>query len=375
MEWERIRSEMISVQDELDWEVYGLYGLLGDDADGLIKSDVEKPPLRLGERAFEIALARQVAKGEAGAEWFNRHRSKPITELPVHWSSDYRALVERRLAKIASDPYLPLIERPECKRRWASPPWEDMESEALRDWLLDRLEDRALWFGPAPELRSVAQLADALRTDTDFVSVAALYARDADLVDVVAALVRDQHVPLVAALRYTESGMRVRTQWEDTWEKQRHEDAREKVRTIPVPTKYKPGDFRDLAYWRNRGKLDVPKERFISCPGSSRDGTLLLGWAGWDHLQQAQALTAYITERRELDAWDTERLTPLLVGLAELLPWVAQWHADVDPEFGVRPVEAYGGFLDEQLLQLGLTRADLTRWAPKPAARGRRRTR
>ena len=143
--------------------------------------------------------------------------------------------------------------------------------------------------------------------------------------------------------------------------------------TIPVPPKYKQGDFRDLAYWRNRGKLDVPKERFISCPGSSRDGTLLLGWAGWDHLQQAQALTAYITERRELDAWDTERLMPLLAGLAELLPWVAQWHADVDPEFGVRPAEAYGGFLDEQLLQFGLTRADLTGWGPKPPARGRRR--
>ena len=35
-EWERIRSEMISAQEELDWEVYGLYGLLGDDADDLI---------------------------------------------------------------------------------------------------------------------------------------------------------------------------------------------------------------------------------------------------------------------------------------------------------------------------------------------------
>ena len=54
---------MISAQEELDWEVYGLYGLLGDDADGLIGPSVEKPPLRLGERAFEIALARQVADG------------------------------------------------------------------------------------------------------------------------------------------------------------------------------------------------------------------------------------------------------------------------------------------------------------------------
>ena len=118
----------------------------------------------------------------------------------------------------------------------------------------------------------------------------------------------------------------------------------------------------------------MPKERFISYPGSSRDGTLLLGWAGWEHLQQAQALTAYITERRELDAWNAERLKPLLAGLAELLPWVAQWHPEVDPEFGVRPADAYSGFLEEQLLQLGLTRDNLTAWRPQQPARGRRNT-
>ena len=181
-------------------------------------------------------------------------------------------------------------------------------------------------------------------------------------------------MPFVAPLRYTESGMRVRAMWERTWDLQRREDRGEKVGAIPVPPKYKQGDFRDPAYWRSRGKLDVPKERFISYPGASRDGTLLLGWAGWDHLEQAQALTAYITERRELDAWDSARLKPLLAGLAELLPWVKQWHPDVDPDFGVRPGDAYDGFLGEQCLQLGLTRDDLAAWwpeAPRPAARWR----
>ena len=144
--------------------------------------------------------------------------------------------------------------------------------------------------------------------------------------------------------------------------------------TLPPRHQYKKVTSETLPYWRNRDKLDVPKERFISYPGASRDGTLLLGWAGWDHLEQVQALTAYITERRELDVWDAERLTPLLAGLLELLPWVAQWHPDVDSDFGVRPVDAYSGFLDEQLLQLGLTREDLTAWQPQPAARGRRRT-
>ena len=336
-EWERVRGEMISAQEELDWEVYGLYGLLGDDADSLIGREIAKPQLKLGERAFEIALAKKMAANEIETQWFSRHRSTPVTELPARWSDEYRALIERRLAKIAKDQYLLLIERPEYKRRWTSRTWEEMEADALRDWLLDRLEDRTLWFRPASSLRSVAQLADSLRTDADFESVASLFARNTELGDVVAALVREQHVPFLAAIRYTEAGMRTRAQWEKTWQLQRREDAGERVGDIPVPPKYKQEDFRDLAYWRNRGKLDVPKERFISYVGASRDGTLLLGWAGWDHLKQAQALTAYITERRELDAWGAERLTPLLAGLAELLPWVAQWHPDVDPEFGVRP--------------------------------------
>ncbi|SDS27690.1 BREX-2 system adenine-specific DNA-methyltransferase PglX [Actinopolymorpha singaporensis] len=372
-EWSRIRAEMISAQEELDWEVYGLYGLLGDDAKAFVGKDVIKPPLKLGERAFEIALARKMAAGEVETQWFTRHGSTPITELPDHWPADYRALVERRLEKIADDPYLHLIERSECKRRWATRSWEEMESEALRGWLQDRLEDRALWFRSEPTLRSAAQLADELRTDEDFVSVAQLYTRDQDLLDVVQDLVRDQHVPGTSAWRYTDSGMRIRKAWEQTWDLQRREDAGEKVGKIAVPPKYKQGDFRSVSYWRNRGKLDVPKERFTSYPEASRDGTLLLGWAGFDHLQQAQALVAYVTERQELDAWGAEQLVPLLAALAELLPWIRQWHPDVDPEFGQAPADAYDGYLDQVLLQLGLTRDDLTAWRPPAPTRGRRR--
>ncbi|MEQ7007659.1 BREX-2 system adenine-specific DNA-methyltransferase PglX [Actinopolymorpha sp. B17G11] len=372
-EWSQIRAEMISAQEELDWEVYGLYGLLGENVGLLVGENISKPPIQLGERAFEIALTRQVDTGDVATQWFARHGSTPITELPAHWSADYRALVERRLVKIAEDPHLHLIERPECKRRWAAKSWEEMESEALRSWLLDRLEDRAPWFRPHPTLRTVAQLADELRADVDFVSVAQLYARDKDLVDVVRDLVRDQHVPGVAAWRHTDTGMWTRAAWERTWDLQRREDAGEKVGEIPVPPKYKQGDFRDQSYWRKRGKLDVPKERFTSYPDASRDGTLLLSWAGFDHLQQAQALATYISERVELDAWGVEQLTPLMAGLAELLPWIRQWHTEVDPEFGERPADAYGRFLEELLLQLGLTRNDLYVWRPPSPTRGRRR--
>jgi hypothetical protein len=374
--WLRTRADMVSAQEELDWAVYGLYGLLGPDADRLIEKEMDKPPLNLGERAFEIAMARKVAAGEEETEWFARHASTPVTDLPSDWPPGYRALVERRLTKMADDPYLHLIERPECKRRWASRSWEELEAEALRDWLLDRLETPGLWFhSDQPTVRTTAQLANELRADADFVSVADLYGKDTDPAEVVAALANDQQVPFLAQWRYTDAGLTIRQAWERTWDLQRAEDAGEDVGEIPVPPKYGKTDFREGASWSNRGKLDVPKERFISYPQVSRDGSLLLGWAGWDHLQQAQALAIYIAERRELENWGADQLTPLLAGLAELLPWVAQWHDEVHPDFGQRPAEAYAAFLNEQLLQLGLTRADLTAWRPPPApTRGRRRS-
>src|SRR5664280_1682387 len=38
--WDAIRADMISAQEELDWEVYGLYGLLDNHTDDLIDHDV-----------------------------------------------------------------------------------------------------------------------------------------------------------------------------------------------------------------------------------------------------------------------------------------------------------------------------------------------
>ena len=75
---------------------------------------------------------------------------------------------------------------------------------------------------------------------------------------------------------------------------------------IPVPPKYKKEDFLRTSYWNQRGKLDVPKERFISYPGASPDSddSLLLGWAGWDHREQAHALITLIEERSTTDGWE-----------------------------------------------------------------------
>jgi hypothetical protein len=134
--------------------------------------------------------------------------------------------------------------------------------------------------------------------------------------------------------------------------------------TPPVPPKYEPKDFRSPALWRQRGKLDVPKERFISYPHCSPDGdpSLLLGWAGWNHLQRAEALVK-ILEARKREGWTGERLAPILLGLDELQFWLDKWHPDV--------AEEYQAFLEQETNQAGLTPAQVRAWTPLAAKRGR----
>ncbi len=133
-------------------------------------------------------------------------------------------------------------------------------------------------------------------------------------------------------------------------------------------------DFKKPSYWSNRGKLDVPKERFISYPDASPDAddTLLLGWAGWDHKDQAQALVNLVNDRTEQAAWETERLTPLLAGLLEVMPWVHQWHGEYDADWEGVPAEEFQAFLDDQRGKHGLSEEQLRAWRPA-AGRGRKK--
>jgi hypothetical protein len=419
---------MIAQQEELDWRCYRLYGLL---TAGLAADEVEyNAPVEVarGERAFEIVLARRVAAGHEQTTWFERHGSAPVTEIPAHWPEAYRGVVARRIELIESDKSIGLIERPEFKRRWNSPRWEDLEKAALRDWLLARLEAPALW--PAspdqpPQFGSTSRLADAISRDADFMQIAALYAGHADfnLPQLVADLVAAEAVPALPAQRYTDTGLRKRAQWQDTWALQRREDAvdaqvvtensdswraefEETARTkfgtdtsedarawiekalaekiklhqnerkadevgpIPVPPKYQSKDFLKADFWRLRGGLDVPKERWISYPGCERgsDGSLVIAWAGWNHLQQATALAGYYMDMKDSEGWEPARLQPLLASLLELVPWLEQWHNELDPVFGERMGDYYRGFVTQEARELGFTLDDLLTWKPLVAA-------
>jgi hypothetical protein len=384
---EDIRGQMIALQEELDWDVYHRYGLLTDEqAAELIAAPESVPNLVLGQRAFEIAMARKMARGELETQWFARHRSTPVTEIPQDWPEDYKRVVERRLEIIESNRNIGLIERPECKRRWQSEPWEDREAKRLTTWLLDRCEDRALWYdGDVPRPMTVNVLTDRLRADAEVVAVARqLKGPDADLADVLREIIagrtasEGEHVPFLAAYRYKATGLEKRAQWERTWDLQREEDKTGKRLDIPVPPKYQGTDFQKQSYWRHRGKLDVPKERFISYPGASPDSdkdSLLIGWAGWNHKDQATALINLTDDRATTDGWETPRLVPLLAGLLEVMPWVRQWHNEIDPAYGQSPAEAYDAYLTTERESRNLTEQSLRTWRPPQPQRGRRATR
>ena len=370
------REHMVAAQEELDWETYRLYGLIDED---LTYRDNDLPGLRPGDRAFAIRMARSMNENEENSAWFSHkeHRHVPVTEVPSHWPMTYSDVVNKRISAISANPSLGLLEKPEYKRRWESESWEKQQDRALCDWLLSRLEDKQFWFDAQgrPFPRSIAQLADDVTRDADTVSVLALREGRPD-VPVTQSLVRlleDEAVPYLAAWRYKDSGLRKREAWEITWMLQRRQDAGEEVGPIGLPPKYEDSDYRRPAYARMRGKLDVPKERFILYPDAGRetDPTPLLGWAGWDHAQQSLGLSLIIGDR-EKDGWADDRLVPLVAGLAELQPWVEQWHDEVDPSYGV----SLAAFCREQLAaraaQVGQTLGELAAWRPAPATRGRR---
>jgi hypothetical protein len=410
--WHSNRRVMIALQEELDWQCYKLYGLTADELTYPLE---QVPGVNLGERAFEIVLARQVAAGRTSTTWFARHGSTPITEIPAKWSAAYKALVQKRIDRIsgpALDANIRLIEQPEYKRRWNTTPYAEQTATALRSWLLDRIEsyfdfDGRMNDSGTPtarfpnvkegEIVSVARIADEARRDLLFEEAGEVYRDDRafDVLALVTELVASEAVPALPVERYKPSGLLNRKQWERTWELQRAEDAidarvnlpegdpkklssdeaaREKqkqVGDIPVPPKYAKEDFLAGPAWGLRGKLDVPKERFVSFPSvTTADGTALVAWAGSDHLQLAKAVSGlYVDIRDRQGTQDDPRLFPLLAVLVDLLPWLKQYHGDIDPEFGISMADSFASFVATEGQRLGKSINDLAAWVPPPKAK------
>ena len=379
-EWERLRDEMLVVQEDIDWIIYSLFGL----ADGSTSQTAWSEGVRCprGERPGEHVSPRRSLIRE-------RDRVVPLEEAEVasgQPASDALApLWELRREAIAGSTELRTLEAIEYKRVWRDTEQNETEVawrnrvvfELVRDWFLDWVEGQAREYAEPQTTRSMLS---EITSHTPAENALAFLANEGDSLVTAGRLLASEAVPYLSALTFTEAGMEKHDAWRRVWELQRREDQGESLDISPPPpysngSRGKSKDFRSDVFYSLRGKLDVPKERFISYPGceSDEDGEPVYGWAGWDHTQRAQALVALYQDRKTREGWEADRLTPMLAGLLELLPWLKQWHDEPMPDFDTTFFEAYDAFLENELRELSLTRDDLTAWRPAEKKKGRRR--
>lgn len=348
-----VRKELRAAQETLDWTVYRRFGLTDHEPRAVAGR-------RAGERACDVRFATAVVELRTSARYFQLCHLPPPQEVA--------AVGERSPANVLADVMavdaratLRLLEHPAYKRTYRDSFREPDIRAGLVDWAADLLERTVV----EPAVLRLSRIMSTPETECVrhvWRCVLGSEPTAAELRQVVDA----SAVPFATVYRLSDAGMDKRAAWERTWDLQRREDAGEKVGAIPVPPKYDQKDFRDQIYWRLRGKLDVPKERFISYPGceSDEDGEPLYGWAGWDHAQRAAALVALYNDRKTRESWPKERLVPMLTGLLELLPWLKQWHSEPMPDYDTTVAEAYEAFLDTELRDHAITREDLAAWRP-----------
>lgn len=373
-DWKDFR-QMVGLQEELDWLSYRIYGLV-DEVEILDPADT--PLIVPGQRSFEFPLAQADAErrsallrgetpDEAPTAWFTLQGWTPFTEIPADLPLRYRKLVDTRLGIIATNRDIALIEQATYKRRWYRPDYDADEKAAMAEWLADRAEEAARTRGTPVTARQVA--ADC-QADPRINAVAEVYSgqRAFDLEAIFSDVLGAESVPSHPYHLYSETGLAKRAAWEQTWEMQRREDACEPV-TPPVPPSYTQADFRKGEHFRMRGKLDVPKERFIAfteVPGrEGRDA--LFGWAGWTAKERVRALLA-LDEQLEDDGVPREDRIGVLDSAWHLLPDVAREDAEAASRFRAE-LQALVG-------QYGPSPQQLAQWKERYApgsTRGRKR--
>ncbi len=349
-----LTHRMVALQEELDWLTYQSYKLLTrEPAAWAAVTPDQAEPLAPGHRPFEIALARHNATcdPEERSEWFARHGHAEVTDIPTEYDQATRARLQARLDCMAENKDIRLIEQAQFKRRWQMPDWDKEVVKACESWLLDRLEDL---FAPAPDADpagpppplaaprpyTLEEIVGAWRRDPRVQAVADLYTGETHCdAALLAERLLDEHgLPDQPYRIFTAEGMRKLRQWQAVWDRQEREDAGEEV-TIPKPPEFGKGDFQRPRFFQIRGKLNVPRERFIVF------AELLpprYGWNGWRDMNRALAQVEAYTqvEQHPLaplpapSSGDPRRCGATL-GLWESLPDVRRW-AGTDKEGELR---------------------------------------
>lgn len=289
---------MIALQEELDWLCYSLYGI-ESRSDVCVSGPDDVIPASPTMLPWALEFVAAEANKEHGSSdmyrtrWFTRHGWEPLAKLPPEASPILAERVEARRRRIRANAMLGLLENANCKRRWSIPDYDAEEQAALASWLADQIERNLSERSGRP--CTLAQLTTALESDARAQAVAELLAgrKDYSLAELIAEAVYADSVPNHPFHIFKPSGLEKRNAWERTWEEQRKEDAG-LLASPEVPPKYTQGDFLKPECFRLRGKLDVPKERFIEFteePGRG-GGETLYGWARWPPVERVKALLA-----------------------------------------------------------------------------------
>ena len=122
VEMRRLRREMVALQEEMDWLVYGAYGLLPEDDPAVNLQGADGPmPIEQLERPYRLI-----------------QHERPV---PAQWEEGRKALWRARLQAIASIAHVGQIEQPAYKRRWDEP-FDDKDFLHAYEWWL---REKAEW--------------------------------------------------------------------------------------------------------------------------------------------------------------------------------------------------------------------------------------
>jgi len=278
-----LEAELISLQEELDWNVYGAFGLL----DNIPMMDLtQSVGVARGHRPFEIALARRMERGEEQSTWFTRHKLTPTISIPEKYCDPQRSVLQQRVEIIEQNIAIGLLEQPVNKRRWNFESWDKSFTEAVATHILDSLEEI---LRDTQDALTIAELATHFAKTPRNVTIAAL-AKNRDeitLDDIAGRLLETESIPDNPARFLSPSGLAKLVgsktaglgeldcapsaepfasgepvDWKRVWRLQEREDANYIVE-IKVPPTFSASDYAHPNGWRIRGKFNIANERFI----------------------------------------------------------------------------------------------------------------
>jgi hypothetical protein len=120
-EMRRLRGQMVALQEEMDWLMYGAYGLLPLDYMTVnLNGPAEPVPIEQLDRPYRLV-----------------QHERPV---PTDWPESQQELWRVRLEAIAEDPHIGQVEHPAYKRRWDGLFGDRDFLQAYEWWLREKAE-------------------------------------------------------------------------------------------------------------------------------------------------------------------------------------------------------------------------------------------